>query len=94
VTQVADKTAQHLAVLTELHELYQRKNADYGDSFSQLYREFGLTSAVIRLTDKLERLKRLTKTEAQVKNESIRDTLLDLANYAAMAVMEMDAKGD
>ena len=46
--------------------------------------------ACIRLSDKLERLKRLTKAEAEVKDESIRDTLIDLANYAIMTIMEVD----
>lgn len=71
-------------------ELYKAKNADYGNSFSKSYKEFGLTAPIIRMSDKLERLKTLSKAEARVKDESIRDTLVDLANYAFMTVLEME----
>ncbi len=81
----------HMAICQELNELYARKNADYGDSFHQSYIEEGLAMARIRLGDKLARFKTLTRKDTQeVKDESIRDTLLDLANYAIMTVMELD----
>lgn len=72
-----------------LTELYERKNADYGNSFSKSYEEFGLTSPVIRLSDKVERLKTLSKKEAQVKDESIQDTVMDIAVYAMLTLMEL-----
>lgn len=81
----------HTKITNELHEGYIAKNADYGDSFSKLYKEFGLTSTTIRLSDKVNRLKTLCKQEAKVKNESVRDTLLDIANYSILTVMEIDA---
>lgn len=85
----------HKNITVELNELYERKNKDYGDSFHISYLEEGMAMARIRLTDKLNRFKTLTKTNSQeVKDESIRDTLVDLANYAIMTVMEMDRKGD
>lgn len=81
----------HGAVCCELNELYEKKNRDYGDSFHKTYLEEGMAMARIRLTDKLERFKKLTREVGQeVKDESIRDTLIDLANYAIMTVMEMD----
>ena len=47
----------------------------------------------IRLSDKLNRVKALTRGDSQkVKDESLRDTLLDLANYAILAAMEMDRR--
>ena len=79
-------------VLNEMHEIYERKNADYGNSFSKTFEEFGLTSSAVRLNDKMERFKKLIKQDAQVKDESIRDTLLDLANYAVLTLMEMSKK--
>ncbi|MBQ5588426.1 MAG: DUF1599 domain-containing protein [Selenomonadales bacterium] len=85
-----NKVEKHQEICEELNALYARKNADYGDSFSHTYAEYGMTVACIRLSDKLERLKRLTKAEAQVKDESIKDTLVDLANYAIMTIMEVD----
>ena len=76
-------------VLDKMYEIYEKKNADYGDSFSTTYAEFGLTSAAVRINDKNERFKKLIKQEAQVKDESIEDTLLDLANYSVLTLMEL-----
>jgi hypothetical protein len=68
---------------------YKAKNSDYGSSFSKTRKEFGNAAILIRLTDKLERLKTLMSgNEQQVKDESINDTLLDLANYAVMELVE------
>lgn len=75
-----------------MYQIYEKKNADYGDSFSKTYDEFGLTASAIRINDKTERFKKLIKQDAQVKDESIKDTLLDLANYAVLTLMEMSKK--
>lgn len=86
-----DKVAMHEALCIELNSLYASKNADYGDSFHLSYVEEGMAMPRIRLTDKLNRFKTLTKGNGQkVNDESIRDTLIDLANYALMTVLEMD----
>jgi hypothetical protein len=79
----------HKELLDNQHKMYLAKNADYGGSFTKLYDEFGLTSPIIKLSDKLERVKTLAKQEAQVKDESIIDTLMDMANYAVMTVIEL-----
>lgn len=82
---------QHENICKELNALYEAKNADYGDSFHLSYLEEGLAMARIRLSDKLNRFKTLTKGQTQnINDESIRDTLLDLANYAIMTIMEID----
>lgn len=92
---VNDKKCSHETVCKELTELYQRKNHDYGDSFHKGYQEYGMIMPLIRLEDKLNRLKSLTLGgEAKVKDESVRDTLLDLANYAIMAIMELEQTGE
>lgn len=84
---------KHMEIATELNQLYERKNRDYGDSFHISFLEEGMAMARIRLGDKLNRFKTLTKSDQQeVKDESIRDTLIDLANYAIMTVMELDRK--
>lgn len=84
---------RHEDICRELNVLYARKNADYGDSFHKTYIEEGMAMARIRLSDKLERFKRLTRSDEQnVQDESVRDTLIDLANYAIMTVMEMDGE--
>lgn len=76
-------------IADEIVALQSRKNADYGNAFGISMQEFGLTAPAIRLTDKLNRFKSLIKKEAEVKSESIEDTLIDLAAYAMMTVAEM-----
>lgn len=89
------KVEKHLSICNQLNAIYERKNHDYGDSFSKSFREYGMTMPCIRLEDKLNRLKALVKSgDARVTDESMRDTLLDLANYAIMTVLEMDSEGD
>lgn len=78
----------HAAICSELNALYERKNHDYGDSFSRNYEEFGIVYPLIHLQEKLDRLKSLRKNVAMVEEESIEDTLLDLSNYAIMTVVE------
>lgn len=81
----------HAAICDELKDLYLRKNTDYGDSFHKTFIEEGMAMARIRLSDKMERFKRLTRSgEQNVKDESVRDTLIDLANYAIMTIVEME----
>lgn len=70
----------------QIMETHEKKNHDYGDSFNKSMDEFGMMAAAIRLSDKLNRFKTLINTENQVKDESIEDTLLDMASYAIMTV--------
>lgn len=74
-------------ITNEMCDLYKKKNADYGDVFNKSCDEFGLVSPVIRLNDKVNRLKTLTNSEAYVSNEKFEDTLIDIANYAVMTIM-------
>lgn len=91
-----EKVLRHKAICDELNKLYEKKNHDYGDSFHQTFIEEGLAMTRIRLGDKFSRFKtlsRLTNSDSdqqQVTDESIRDTLMDLANYAIMTILEMD----
>ena len=93
---VLNNVVQHKAICDELNALYERKNKDYGNSFHLSYLEEGMAMARIRLGDKLNRFKQLTKrpSDQQVNDESVRDTLIDLANYAIMTVMELDNSHD
>lgn len=79
-------------ITDSMAKTYEAKNHDYGNSFDQSLNEFGLVASVVRLGDKMNRIKSLIKKEAQVKNESIEDTLLDMANYAIMTVLWMNNK--
>lgn len=89
------KPERHMSLLMELNDIYTRKNNDYGDSFHQTFLEEGFAMARVRLSDKLDRFKKLSRNASEcglVKDESIRDTLMDLANYAIMTVLEIDDK--
>ena len=74
-------------IFEEMFSTYCKKNADYGNSFEKSIEKFGLVASAVRLSDKLERFSNLICNDAQVKDESIEDTLLDMANYAAMTVL-------
>lgn len=76
-------------ILDELRDTYINKNSDYGDSFDKTIDEFGLVAPAIRMSDKLNRFKKLIKAQQNVKDESIEDTLLDLANYAVLTLMHI-----
>lgn len=89
------KVEHHARICEEINKLYERKNHDYGDSFHQTFTEEGMAMARIRLGDKLSRFKTLSRDgEQKVNDESIRDTLIDLANYAIMTVVEMEVAND
>lgn len=86
-----NKVELHRALCDELNALYARKNHDYGDSFHLSFVEEGLAMPRIRLGDKFNRFKTLSRSAGrEVKDESIRDTLIDLANYALMTILEME----
>ena len=89
------KIEKHLEICMEINKLYARKNHDYGDSFHQTFVEEGLAMSRIRLGDKFSRFKTLSRgADQKVTDESIRDTLIDLANYAIMTVLEMEVEND
>ena len=83
------KIEVHKDVCDGLHDLYVAKNHDYGDSFAKT-REIVPGAILVRLHDKLNRLTALLSKpdQAKVKDESIDDTLRDLANYALMELVE------
>lgn len=81
----------HGKICQELTETYEKKNADYGNSFENSLDKHGLIAGIVRMDDKMSRLISLnSKNEQQVMDESLRDTLMDLANYAIMSVMWLD----
>lgn len=91
---MTSKVDSHRKLCDELNALYAKKNADYGDSFHQTFLEEGYAMSRIRLMDKLNRFKTLSRKDPskhEVRDESLRDTLLDLANYALMTILEMEA---
>mgnify|MGYP003399010028 FL=1 len=89
---IEEKIEAHKELLDGLHNLYITKNRDYGDSVHDTYEKYGLVSFLVRIEDKLNRARTLSKQAAVVQDEKIEDTLLDMANYAVLAVLEL--KGD
>lgn len=81
---------KHQEICNYLNNLYAKKNHDYGDSVHDTFLKYGLTSFLVRMEDKLNRARTLSQKEALVNDEKIRDTLLDLANYAIISVIELD----
>ena len=85
--------AKHMELCKYLNNLYATKNQKYGDSFSITVQKYGIIAALTRLSDKWQRFETLILTkDPGTPDESIRDTLLDMANYCIMTVMELDQK--
>ena len=82
-----DRVEQMKKIQSEALELFTKKNIDYGDAFAK----FGLVGVLIRIEDKLQRSMSITKNGVNLINdEGIKDTLIDLHNYSAMALMLLD----
>lgn len=96
MSSIKTKVSRHSDICNYLNKLYERKNNDYNDSFGKSFKEYGMSMPCIRLEDKLNRLKALTvhNHNQEVKDESIRDTLEDLANYAIMTIIELDIQNE
>lgn len=85
------RAKQLAAVQKEAFELFKRKNQDYGDAFA----DYGPVGVIVRMGDKIRRATSISKNGvALVNDEALRDTLIDLHNYAAMAVMLIDEDED
>ena len=88
-----DKTEGRVEEMVEIQKealhLFARKNRDYGDAFA----EYGPVGVIVRMGDKIKRLVSISNSGVSlVDNESLRDTLVDLHNYAAMAIILLDEK--
>lgn len=80
------------AVLNRMAEIHAAKNHDYGNSFTDLFKECGMTYAYGHLKEKLERIHTLMGSRQEVKKESMLDSLYDLASYAVMTIVELKKK--
>lgn len=76
----------------ELLSIFEKKNADYGNSFEESLEKHGIIAAIVRMEDKMGRLNSLTKkgAEQKVSDESLVDTLKDLSNYALMTAVWLE----
>lgn len=85
---MTDDERRHRKILDEMADTFSKKNSDYGNAFEEILDDFGASYAVGRLKEKLKRLTQLVVSNKQeVKDESIEDTLLDMANYAVLTIM-------
>lgn len=84
-----DNVVRFGRIARELSNLYERKNTDYGDSFGRSVEKYGLISALTRISDKFNRLESLILNgeHTEVNDESLDDTLKDLAAYCIMTVV-------
>ena len=90
-----DRLAIYQYILNNLEETYRAKNNDYGNSVADTYDKFGCVSFLVRITDKYNRLMTLCNPnipEQRVKDEKIDDTILDLANYCLLWLVEKEYK--
>lgn len=74
----------------EMCEIFARKRHDYGPSTTETYEKFGPVSMLVRMHDKMGRLDNLicNNMQERVLDERIDDTLMDLANYALITILE------
>lgn len=78
-------------ITKQMSETYERKNNDYGNSFGVSVQKYGLIAALTRMSDKFNRMENLILTRnQQVNDESLSDTLLDLATYCIMTAIELN----
>jgi hypothetical protein len=90
-TEFTQKVDRFKEITESMLETFKRKNQDYGNSFELSCDEEGLAASRIRLGDKWSRFKKLSKGgEVLVKDESIKDTLLDMANYCIMTYLWLE----
>lgn len=83
---------KHRRILDKLHKTYAKKNSDYGDSFTDTMNKFGIEVGIARICDKYKRLENMALGKHMNVNESMKDCLLDMANYAIMLSMYLDEK--
>jgi hypothetical protein len=82
-----NRIEQMKKIQQEALELFSRKNADYGDAFAK----YGTVGVLMRIEDKLNRVMSISKNSiVLINDETVRDTLIDLHNYSAMALMLLD----
>tara|TARA_B100001094_G_C17829673_1_gene622583 strand:+ start:145 stop:531 length:387 start_codon:yes stop_codon:yes gene_type:complete len=86
---MSDRISNLKEIQNEALELFKKKNQDYGDAFAN----YGAIGVIVRIGDKISRLQSITNSQISLINtETLRDTLIDLHNYSAMAIMLLDEK--
>ena len=79
-----------IEVSDDIKDILLKKDSDYNNSFSKSFKKYGILTALIRLEDKFNRLENLVNgAEQKVKDESIIDTLKDIAGYCQLTIIEL-----
>lgn len=87
------KYDMHARICQQMNDIYRRKNETYHDSFGNTFKKYGPISALVRINDKFERFENLILgAKNQVPDEKITDTLIDMANYCIMTLIELEDK--
>ena len=88
-TKQKERYDHFIGIQNQGYKLFLKKNKDYGDAFAK----YGTVGVLVRMGDKIARLQSISKNSVTlVDDEKLRDTLIDLHNYAAMAIMCLDEK--
>jgi hypothetical protein len=85
-----DKYQKHMEICKKLNQVYIDKNTAYGDAFSKSFKKRGIITAFTRMEDKWNRFEALIEGVENNTDESLKDTLEDLANYCIMTLIEME----
>lgn len=83
-------TNEFRKITNEMVMLYERKNNDYGNSIHDTYKKYGAAAYLVRMEDKINRVRTLVQNKEQKVDEKIHDTLVDLANYSILMLLELE----
>lgn len=93
MSEIERKVEMFNTITSDMADLFERKNKDYGDSFGLTFDEYGMDAYLIRVTDKINRLKSISdKGNLEVTDESVEDTIKDIAVYSILTLIEMKIK--
>lgn len=85
-----NKVDRFKQITDEMVKLYEKKNSDYGNSIHDTYMKYGAVAYLVRMEDKINRVRTLTQNNNQKVDEKIKDTLIDLANYSILMLLELE----
>lgn len=90
-----NKIKRHEELCNQIHSTYIQKNTAYGDSFGRSFDDWGIAAAAVRISDKFNRFVNLSKhPDIDKGDEAITDTLIDMANYCLMTVIELEEQNE
>ena len=90
-----NKTKRHEELCNQIHSTYIQKNTAYGDSFGRSFDDWGVAACAVRISDKFNRFVNLSKhPDIDKGDEAITDTLIDMANYCLMTVIELERQNE